>query len=33
MKGRTIILDHIEGREAAALVVDGVLEVEIHDVG
>lgn len=26
MKGRTIILDHIEGREAAALVVDGVLE-------
>lgn len=26
MKGRTIILDHIEGREAAALVVDGILE-------
>ena len=26
MKGRTIILDHIEGREAAALMVDGKLE-------
>ena len=26
MKGRTIILDHIQGREAAALMVDGVLE-------
>ncbi|WP_299984882.1 ribonuclease E/G [uncultured Ruegeria sp.] len=26
MKGRTIILDHIQGREAAALMVDGVLD-------
>ena len=26
MKGRTIILDHIEGREAAALMVDGRLD-------
>ncbi|MEM9580129.1 MAG: ribonuclease E/G [Pseudomonadota bacterium] len=26
MKGRTICLDHIEGREAAALMVDGQLE-------
>ncbi|KIC46758.1 ribonuclease G [Ruegeria sp. ANG-S4] len=26
MKGRTIILDHIQDREAAALMVDGVLE-------
>ncbi|APG48479.1 ribonuclease E/G [Phaeobacter porticola] len=26
MKGQTIILDHIEGRESAALMVDGVLE-------
>ncbi|EBA17351.1 ribonuclease, Rne/Rng family protein [Roseobacter sp. SK209-2-6] len=26
MKGRTIILDHIQGREAAALMVDGKLE-------
>ncbi|AFO86181.1 ribonuclease E/G [Phaeobacter sp. HS012] len=26
MKGRTIILDHIDGREAAALMVDGQLE-------
>lgn len=26
MKGRTIILDHIEGREAAALMVDGKLD-------
>jgi Ribonuclease G/E len=26
MKGRTIVLDHIEGREAAALMVDGKLD-------
>lgn len=26
MKGRTVILDHLEGREAAALLVDGQLE-------
>ena len=26
MKGRTIVLDHIQGREAAALMVDGVLD-------
>ncbi|WP_415404141.1 ribonuclease E/G [Tateyamaria sp. SN3-11] len=26
MKGRQILLDHIEGREAAALMVDGVLD-------
>jgi ribonuclease G len=26
MKGRTIILDHLEGREAAALMVDGQLD-------
>ena len=26
MKGRSIILDHLENREAAALIVDGVLE-------
>ncbi len=26
MKGRTIILDHIQGREAAALMVDGILD-------
>lgn len=26
MKGRQIVLDHIEGREAAALIVDGLLE-------
>lgn len=26
MKGRTIILDHIQGREAAALMADGKLE-------
>lgn len=26
MKGRTIVLDHIQDREAAALMVDGVLE-------
>ncbi len=26
MKGRTVVLDHIQGREAAALMVDGVLE-------
>lgn len=26
MKGRTIVLDHLEGREAAALIVDGKLE-------
>ncbi len=26
MKGRSIILDHIEGREAAALMIDGVLD-------
>ena len=26
MKGRTIILDHIQDREAAALMVDGKLE-------
>ena len=26
MKGRTIILDHIKGREAAALIVDGKLD-------
>lgn len=26
MKGRTIVLDHIQSREAAALMVDGVLE-------
>ena len=28
MKGRQICLDHIDGREAAALMVDGVL----HDL-
>ncbi len=26
MKGRTIILDHIQGREASALMVDGILD-------
>ncbi|WP_227268851.1 ribonuclease E/G [Roseobacter weihaiensis] len=26
MKGRTIVLDHLEGREAAALIEDGVLQ-------
>ena len=26
MKGRTVILDHLQGREAAALIVDGTLE-------
>ncbi|WP_424832986.1 ribonuclease E/G [Ruegeria sp.] len=26
MKGRTVVLDHIQGREAAALMVDGILE-------
>ena len=26
MKGRVVALDHIAGREAAALMVDGVLE-------
>ncbi|HBS50879.1 MAG TPA: ribonuclease G, partial [Rhodobacteraceae bacterium] len=26
MKGRTVILDHLEGREAAALMVDGALD-------
>ena len=26
MKGRTIVLDHIEDREAAALMVDGKLD-------
>lgn len=26
MKGRMIILDHVAGREAAALLVDGVLQ-------
>ncbi|KIC39873.1 ribonuclease G [Ruegeria sp. ANG-R] len=26
MKGRTIVLDHIQGREAAALMVDGTLD-------
>ena len=26
MKGRTIVLDHIQGREAAALMVDGKLD-------
>ena len=26
MKGRTILLDHLEGREAAALMVDGKLD-------
>ena len=26
MKGRTILLDHLQGREAAALMVDGALE-------
>lgn len=26
MKGRTIVLDHIQGREAAALMVDGILD-------
>ena len=26
MKGRTIILDYLDGREAAALMVDGQLE-------
>ena len=26
MKGRIIVLDHIQSREAAALMVDGVLE-------
>lgn len=31
MKGRQIILDHIEGREAAALMVDGQLEDVLID--
>ena len=31
MKGRTIILDHFEGREAAALMVDGKLDDLIID--
>ena len=26
MKGRTIVLDHLDGREAAALLVDGQLD-------
>ena len=26
MKGRTIVLDHLHGREAAALIVDGRLD-------
>lgn len=26
MKGRTVVLDHLQGREAAALMVDGILE-------
>ena len=26
MKGRTVVLDHIQGREAAALMVDGILD-------
>ena len=32
MKGRTIILDHFEGREAAALMVDGKLDDLIKDL-
>ena len=31
MKGRTIILDHLEDREAAALMVDGVLDDMLVD--
>jgi len=26
MKGRMIVLDHVAGREAAALMVDGILQ-------
>ncbi len=33
MKGRQIILDHIEGREAAALMVDGQLDDLLIDSG
>lgn len=31
MKGRTIVLDHLEGREAAALIVDGQLDDVLLD--
>ncbi len=31
MKGRSILLDHLDGREAAALVVDGVLDDVLID--
>lgn len=33
MKGRRIILDHLDGREAAALMVDGLLEDLLIDDG
>ena len=33
MKGRTIILDHLGDREAAALMVDGKLDEEVMKVG
>lgn len=33
MKGRMIVLDHLEGREAAALLVDGKLQDILIDVG
>ena len=34
MKGRMIVLDHVGGREAAALLVDGVLQdLMIDDEG
>ena len=32
MKGRTIVLDHLDGREAAALLVDGQLDDLLVDV-